>query len=262
MTTWDDDANFHRSGNGETLVLLHGITSSWHGWKPVIPALAEEYDVVALTLPGHLGWPWPDGTPYTIAALADLVVARLAELGVEKPHVAGNSLGGWIGLEMIARGLARSVTAFSPAGGWAGPHDIAPFFLPGQARIAELRESADEILADPERRKRLMAPYLENGDRIAPDEAVRAWDAVLAVELLPELLGPFEEPVRTPVADDLPVSIVWGNQEKLLPEFFGAPGWHESAPGAVWSHLETGHMPMYDDPEAVVTEIRNTTARA
>lgn len=262
MTTWDDDADLHRSGSGEPLLLLHGVTSSWHGWKPVLPALAEHYDVIAMTLPGHLGWPWPDGAPHTIAAIADLLVERLAELGVERPHVAGNSLGGWLGLELAGRGLARSVTAFSPAGGWAGPHDVTPWFIPAQARVAELRPAAEEILTDPDRRRRMNALHLEHGDRIPLTEAVLMWDAVLAVKTLPDFLDAFTEPLRTPVPAEVPVGIVWGSEEKLLPEFFGAPGWRESAPGAVWSRLETGHMPMYDDPEGVVRLIRETTARA
>lgn len=262
VTTWDDDASLHRSGEGEPLVLLHGVTSSWHCWKPVIPALAEKYDVIALNLPGHLGWAWPAGREHSIASMAALIVDRLHELGVERPHVAGNSLGGWIALEMIAHGQARSVTAFSPAGGWEGSHDVGPIFLPTQQKIAGMRSAAEQVMAEPERRKRLLSIYLENADRMPAEEAVRGWDAVLAVESLADMLQSFTTPVRSPVPADAPVSIVWGSLEKLLPEFFGAPGWKQAAPGAVWSHLETGHMPMYDDPEGVVRAIEETTARA
>ena len=44
---------FTRSGAGAPLVLLHGIGSSRQAWDPVIPALAEHFDVLAVDLPGR-----------------------------------------------------------------------------------------------------------------------------------------------------------------------------------------------------------------
>ena len=73
--------------------------------------------MIAVDLPGFGASPMPPpGTPPGIDSLATLVTEFLAELGVERPHVAGNSLGGLIALELAARGLARSATALSPAG--------------------------------------------------------------------------------------------------------------------------------------------------
>ncbi|MFT4262527.1 MAG: alpha/beta fold hydrolase [Nocardioides sp.] len=261
--TWDDAAPLHRGGHGEPLVLLHGVTSTWHAYKPVIEALEQDFDVIAPTLPGHLGWPWPDGSSHGIAAMGDLIADRLAELGVERPHLVGNSLGGWIALDLAARGKARSVTALSPAGGWSFPLDVGPVFLPAQAKIAEMRPQAAEILADPERRQRLMLPYLEHGERVPPADAVLGWDGVLAVDTLPEMLAAFPEPVLAPVPESVPVSIAWGTAERLLPESLGAPGWLAAAPAAITSRIEgAGHMPMYDAPDAVVELIRSTAARA
>ena len=86
-------------------------------WQPVLGRLAEHHDVVAVDLPGFGASPMPPpGTPPGIDSQVRLVTEFLAELGVERPHVAGNSMGGLIALEMAARGLARSATALSPAG--------------------------------------------------------------------------------------------------------------------------------------------------
>jgi len=85
---------YTRSGSGAPLVLLHPLGLSRRSWNPVIPALARHFDVIAVDLPGF------GDSPATAqahpAALAEAVAGLLAELGVTTPHVAGNSLGGWV----------------------------------------------------------------------------------------------------------------------------------------------------------------------
>src|SRR3954454_259025 len=106
-----------RSGSGETVVLIHGVGSFWQAWKPVIEAVRGERDVIALDLPGFGGSPTlPIGVEPNARGLADAVADFLLSLGVEKPVVGGNSLGGWVGLELARRGHARSVVGVSPAG--------------------------------------------------------------------------------------------------------------------------------------------------
>ena len=108
-----------RSGTGAPLVLLHGLGSSRQAWDPVRPALAARFDVIAVDLPG-----FGDSAPLygqagvPPAALADSVARLLDELGVSAPHLAGNSLGGWVALELAARRPVASVTLLSPAGLW------------------------------------------------------------------------------------------------------------------------------------------------
>src|SRR3954449_5289051 len=107
----------HRAGRGEALVLLHGLGLTWLCWKPVLPALEAVHDVVALDLPGFGASPaLDDGRRPTVGALADAVEAELDRLGLDAPHLAGNSLGGWIALELARRGRARTVVALAPAG--------------------------------------------------------------------------------------------------------------------------------------------------
>ena len=106
-----------RSGTGETLVLLHALGLSRRVWDPVLPALAGHFDVIAVDLPG-----FGDSAPLTHeptpAALAAAVAALLDELGVTSPHLAGNSLGGWVALELAGIRSAASLTLLSPAGLW------------------------------------------------------------------------------------------------------------------------------------------------
>ena len=108
----------YRGGDGDPLVLLHGFTDTWRAWRLVLPELTRHYAVFAPTLPGHHGGPEYEGGELSLDGTLDQRRRMLEAEGIERPHVAGNSLGGWYGLALADRGLARSVTAICPAGGW------------------------------------------------------------------------------------------------------------------------------------------------
>jgi pimeloyl-ACP methyl ester carboxylesterase len=137
-----------REGRGEPLVLIHPFTTNARIWRGVAQGLADRFDVLMVTLPGHYGADKASFRDITISKMADAVEAAMDEAGWKTAHLAGNSLGGWLSLELGARGRARSVTAIAPAGGWHGRLDlrrtvplgakfiaIAPFALLG--RVAE-----------------------------------------------------------------------------------------------------------------------------
>ena len=87
---------FDRRGAGPPLILLHALGADRRVWDPVMDRLSAERDVVALDLPGFGESPalaGPDAP--TPAALASVVAAFAAQLSLDKPHLAGNSLGGW-----------------------------------------------------------------------------------------------------------------------------------------------------------------------
>ena len=94
---------------GEPLVLVHGIGHTWRGWKPMLPLLERNFDVLAPDLPGFGHSPPlpPDRPAAPPEALADAVEHEMDAAGFQTAHVAGNSLGGWISLELARRGRAR-----------------------------------------------------------------------------------------------------------------------------------------------------------
>ncbi|HKN38401.1 MAG TPA: alpha/beta fold hydrolase, partial [Acidimicrobiia bacterium] len=109
----------YSGGSGTPLVLLHGVGGNWRVWTPILPLVEGRHAVHALTLPGHAGGPpLPEGVTPSVAALVDGVAAELDRLGIDRAHLVGNSLGGWICLELARRGRARSVVLFGPAGAW------------------------------------------------------------------------------------------------------------------------------------------------
>src|SRR5260370_41713375 len=92
----------YRAGEGEPLVLIHGFTATWRCWLPVLGELVPRFEVIAPTLHGHDGGEPlpPSDTPHSITRAADLLEEHLDSLGIETAHLAGNSMGGALALEL------------------------------------------------------------------------------------------------------------------------------------------------------------------
>jgi pimeloyl-ACP methyl ester carboxylesterase len=103
------------------LVLVHGLGSAGTIWKSLIPALEKDFTVYSIDLPGHGEAPLGVNEKYDPRSLGEMILQYMQNVhNVRKMHVAGNSLGGWISLEMAALQPANvaSVTALAPAGLW------------------------------------------------------------------------------------------------------------------------------------------------
>jgi pimeloyl-ACP methyl ester carboxylesterase len=257
--------NHHREGAGPTLVLLHGIGHHWQAWRPVIDLLAGEFEMLACDSPGFgRSPPLPAGIEPTIPAYADAFEWFFAELGLERPHVAGNSMGGAIALELARRRTARSATAFSPAGFWtplerrfcqlslsalaSTPHALRP------AVVALARTRAG--------RTALFGQLIAHPARLPAEEAVSAlrdaWDA----PAFGDALAAFRH-YRFDAPEQLrrtPVTIAWGNRDRLLPYALQAPRARRMLPWATHVTLGAGHLPFSDDPAAVAAVIRSADA--
>jgi pimeloyl-ACP methyl ester carboxylesterase len=113
--------SFTKVGDGPALVLLHGIGASRAAWAPVLERLTTTHTVYAVDLPGFGdSAPLGDGAVSSPRRLAEAVAGALDELGLETPHVAGHSLGGWVALELADLRPVASLTLLSPAGLWKG----------------------------------------------------------------------------------------------------------------------------------------------
>lgn len=260
----------YEGGSGSVLLLLHGLGGSWHIWKPVLALLEQRHRVLALTLPGHFGGPpLPTDVEPTVEAIADVLVADLHRRGIQRAHVAGNSLGGWLSLELARRGVAQSVTALSPAGGWRTAkdyQDISRSFRIVFALLPILIFVFTLFLRFAGLRRALNRQAMEHGERVPEDECRGALKAMRATRMLPRLLtsmgrdGPIK-PMR--VDPKIPVRIAWCERDQVIPlERYGRP-LIEAVQGAeVVLVKDAGHVPMYDEPEQVAALILETTARA
>jgi pimeloyl-ACP methyl ester carboxylesterase len=255
-------------GQGSTLVLLHGIGATWEVWKPVLPALEARHRVIAMTLPGHYGAPaYAGGGDATVAGLADQVIAMLRARGIDRAHVVGNSLGGWLSVELARRHFARSVVAFSPAGGWRSDQDyravarslkifyalvgLMLFLLAPLARFGWLR-------------KALAKQMMEHGERFPAADFCASLRAMSRTSVVPGLLRTMgrDGPVAPMDTEDVAVRIAWSECDHVIPfERYGQP-FVERIRGAEMTLVRgVGHVPMYDDPEQVVATIVEVTGR-
>lgn len=253
--------NYHREGEGPPLVLLHGIGLRWQIWQPVIARLAGEFDVIACDSPGFgRSAPLSSGIPPSIPAYADAFEWFFAELGLERPHVAGNSMGGAIALE-LARGRAvRSVTAFSPAGFWTAPElRFCQLSLRAIVQVPEPAQPAVLALARTRLgRLALCAQTFGYPERLPSEEAVATLTDAWAAPAFAGALDAFRD-YRFAAPEQLrstPVTIAWGRRDWLLPYRLQAPRARTLLPWATHVTLGAGHVPFYDDPAACAEVIR------
>lgn len=106
-------------GDERPLILIHGMASSAQAWAPVVPLLSPTRTVVVVTLPGHRDGPALGNPRHLRSSLyVDAVEAEMDRLGIDSADIVGNSLGGWVALQLAGRGRASSVVCLAPAGGW------------------------------------------------------------------------------------------------------------------------------------------------
>jgi pimeloyl-ACP methyl ester carboxylesterase len=246
---------YDRSGFGEPLILLHGQGFSRRCWDPVIAGLAAEREVIAVDLPGHGESPRQardrGNTPHNLAvAVADL----LDELNIQNPHVAGNSSGGWVALELGRLQRARTVTALSPAGLWRGR---APRHIRIAMRQARLSARMTRRLAPRAPRTRLtrgLSMIQASGHPFRlPYEPVRtAVHDMAAAPGFRETLRALERrSFEDGAAITVPVTVAFGSRDRvLLP---GVARRRDQLPDHTrWVTLGgCGHVPMFDDPQTV-----------
>jgi pimeloyl-ACP methyl ester carboxylesterase len=96
-----------RQGKGPPLVLFHGVLCSERVWERVIPLVAPHHDTIALTALGHKGGNAARARPTRFSHVIDDAQETLDRLGIAKAHLAGNSMGGWVALELARRGRAE-----------------------------------------------------------------------------------------------------------------------------------------------------------
>jgi pimeloyl-ACP methyl ester carboxylesterase len=253
-----------RQGEGTPLVLFHGVLGSETMWQRVVPLLAPHHDTVALTALGHHGGTAPARRPARIADVIDDAEGQLDRLGFAKAHLAGNSMGGWVALELARRGRALSVCALSPAGCWRGGRDGASRAVRGlraTIRLARLGRWTLPVVAQVGvLRQRIMRLNALHGDRLTAAEVVKLADDVLGCVIgqdvlsTDEALGPLD-PLPCPV------TIAWSAADRVLPLASNGAMAKELVPGARFLVLEdVGHVPMLDAPDVVASTILQCTA--
>lgn len=253
-------------GDGTPLVLIHGMGSASSAWNLITPELSKHFKVILVDLPGHGSSPLLNKKEMDPHSLAENVIRELDRQKVEKFHLVGNSLGGWVALDLAAehRDRVLSVVGVAPAGLWLAPvnrrlpigdfartlasatHPIAPYFMQyewvrkiGFAKVSpKWKEIPASVVLDAVKAMGTSSGYYP------------AWDALLSLR--------FDKKIP----ESIPVTVIFGDADKTLPEKTSQE--RSLAPShAKWIVFsESGHAPMWDHPVEVIAEILETTSRA
>lgn len=246
-------STFSCSGEGEPLLLIHGIGSRRQVWDPLLPMLNTQRHVIAIDLPGFNGTPLGDVTP-SVKGYADALEEFCRVEGIDRPHVGGNSLGGAIALELGNRGLARSTTAFAPIGFWgAAGRSWSRVSLTLLRRSVPPMQPLLPLLARSTLGKTAAAgffygrPHTLNAETVVQDS-----QAFLAAPAFEDVLASFDEYTFAPRSElaRTPVAVVWGSRDMLLPCATQSLEARRRLPSA--RHVRVrggGHVPFSDDPD-------------
>lgn len=261
---------YTRRGQGEPLVLLHGIGHRHAAFDPIFDELARHYDVIAADVPGLGDSPaLPQGTAYNAENVVAAIVENFQKWGVERPHVVGNSLGGLLTIALAQHGHARSATGLSPAG-YFRPWSL----LQATATLLPLKIGSY-----------LPKPLLRLASKLAVGRffigfflyrhpgrytAERVYGDALAMKkgkgFWPFFFGCIPLGFTTPPAlcgiARVPITIAWGDKDLILHKSQAKLAAKRLKGVEFLSLTDCGHVPMGDSPEQVIAAIRQTTARA
>jgi pimeloyl-ACP methyl ester carboxylesterase len=258
----------HRGGSGPPLLCLHGFTDTWRTWELVLPQLERHHDVLAPTLLGHAGGPPIDGT-IDDALLADAVERAMDEAGFDTAHIVGNSLGGYLALQLAARGRAESVVALAPGGGGAegdgSSAETLDYFMGMQDLLKAAAPHAEAIASSTEGRRRATEYITTNFEHIPPDLIAHLIRGAASCDAVLPLVDYARREGWRLDAEKItcPVRVVWGTDDRLLTWPAAAARFRNDwLPNADWVELEgVGHCPQLDIPLETSQLILEFTSR-
>jgi pimeloyl-ACP methyl ester carboxylesterase len=247
-------------GSGEPLVLIHGLGSARNVWKSIYSSLAEDFTVVAVDLPGHGETPLPSEKRMDPRSLADDVVETMIALGHERFHVVGNSLGGWIALEIASAypERVRTVMGLAPAGLWLTPFRKRTAAMARSRYLAQVSRPFASVLLRFAWAKRLgfkfVSPQWRRLDFHLCLDATNAM--ALATGYSSAWDGLLNNRFESSINPSIPISIIFGDSDNTLPALTCQERCL-TPPHSQWKVLtQSGHAPMWDRAEEVVEEIR------
>ena len=249
-------------GSGEPLVFIHGMGSAATAWKPIIKSLNNHFQSITIDLPGHGNSAYLSNQSMEPSDLARLIHQNLMDMNIGKYHLIGNSLGGWISLEMAAEfpQNVKSVIGLAPAGLWLTPFNSR---YPGEVALKVVAGGVNKLAPSllnytwakqigfesisPRWKELDYEVCLDATNAMAKSQGYfPAWDALLGKR--------FDKKI----SNNIPVTIIFGDTDRTLPEKTCQE--KSLAPAhAKWVVLpSTGHAPMWDSTEEVLAEIYNT----
>src|SRR5215210_4587998 len=252
------------AGTGpETIVCVHGLGGTKASFLPTVNALADDYRVVAIDLPGFGESDKPIGAPYDAPWFARSAFEAMDALGLERAHIAGNSMGGRVAIEagLMDRDRTGGLLLLSPALAWLRPRPWAPLVRALRPELGLIQPATRQVV---EALVRRLVPAASGGWTAAGvDEFLRAYltrsgraafYAAARNIYLDEPHGDngFWTRLESLQSDSL---FVWGRQDKLVPIGF-MKHVERALPHARHVELSCGHVPQVERPREAHAAIR------
>jgi pimeloyl-ACP methyl ester carboxylesterase len=255
--------SYLEAGQGHPVLLLHGLGGTKASFLPTVSALAGDFRMIAMD---HLGFGESDkpiGAPYDAAFFAEAATALLDELGIERAHLIGNSMGGRVALELGFQHHDRvdRLALLAPSLAWKRDRKWLPVVRAARPELGLFqiapRGPTESIV------RRLVPGGMDGWAAVGLDEFLRsylnprgraAFYAAARQIYLEEPHGP--NGFWTRLADLEKESLfVWGRKDKLVPIQF-ARHVEEALPHAKHVELNCGHVPQVEAPKETHRAVR------
>jgi pimeloyl-ACP methyl ester carboxylesterase len=257
-----DRVAYRDAGDGETLLLIHGMAGSSATWREVIPQLAKRYRVIAPDLLGHGGSAKPRGD-YSLGAFAVWLRDLLDELGVHRATVVGQSLGGGVAMQFAYqhRDYCERLVLIGSGGlgpdlSWTlrllsapGAELVLPVISPRPVLTAgnKVRSWLTSAGIRAPRAAEIWSAYSTLSDQESRQAFLRTLRSV--VDYRGQAVSALN---RLHLTGELPTLLIWGEQDRIIPVAHGRAA-HQSLPGSRLEVLpDVGHFPHVEAPTAVV----------
>ena len=246
---------YDRSGTGPPLVLLHGAGHRRQAWLPVMQRLTRYRDVITVDMPGFgESPPLPDHLPYELDTAVVVLKEFFADLGLDRPHVAGNSMGGLISLVLAEQGMVSSATALSPAGLWTPMGRRVALSMVRQVRRTARYmppRLANRLSKTAAGRTLMCGILFGRPDLLEPQVLLADMQAmILSVGFRPTLAAG-DRIIYAGEVHDVPVTIAWGSRDLLFRRPRAAAVTRLIPQARLLRLPGCGHVPMNDNPELV-----------
>ena len=239
-----------RGGSGAPLLYLHGAGGT-SAWLPAFDVLSDKFDVIA---PDHPTFGLSDEPDWLddIHDMAYFYLDFIEALGLDGVHLVGQSLGGWIALEMAVRSTRR----------------LTSLTLVGSAGIRiKGKPAADIFIMDPEELTRALLvdetiiDHMLNLDLTEEQQDIQIRNKVSTARLgwQPRLFDPNLRKWMHRI--DVPTHIVWGDSDQIIPPDYAAEFQGLIAGSSVSMIENSGHLPHIERAEPFVDAVAGFIAK-
>ncbi len=240
----------------DRVLLLHGMGCGPWVWREVELALPSHLTALAVVIAGHRGGSRLRRMTGRTASeqMVDDLERQLDELGIDRIHVVGNSLGGWLALRLAERGRALSVLCLAPAGGWRpgslGERLVVSRFVLGH-RIARRLARSPAMLNKAGVRRAVLAPVVKDPRTVSIGDAITFVRDLADCQALRAAIGNVDaRQLGAILRVGAPTTIAWSEHDRVLSGPWAREGFRHLPVDQV-GLPDVGHLPMLDDPGAV-----------